>query len=152
MAKKPQFRAKNKLARYIPEEYRQSTKRASASAFIEDPEATKDGLSVNSLEIETTNQIAANYAAKFSKTRPVGVCVHTIEQYNTAAMEAGLTFQWDITIWKHFPPPGGEQSYEHNPKPHNDSHSLVKYTCQFNDYQEIRFATRMANKPRFKMV
>lgn len=154
MALKPNFRQDDKLARYIAREYRQNNNRAKVPAFMEDHAATRDGLSVNSLEIETENQIAANYAMQFKDDRPVGVSIHTIDQYNTAAAEAGTTVRWIIEseAWQHSSPNGDEESYRHNPKQNNDSHSLVRFTRHFDDHFEFRFAKRMAHKPRFKMI
>lgn len=146
----PTFEFNKRLARYIEPEYRQSNKRAKVAAFLEDIETT-NGLSVNSLEIHTENQIASIYSEKFGDPRPVALCVHTVEQYNQAANEAQLNvrFSDNQQCWVHSGPDGEEASYKYDPKAGNDSHCLVKFVTAFDKLQAMRFARRMAYKPTY---
>jgi hypothetical protein len=150
----PSFGANQRLARYIDPEFRQETRRAKPPAFMEEEGTTRDGLSVNSLEIHTENQIAAIYAEKFKEERPVALSTLSIEDYNRAAAEAGLSIQGyhaDDPHWTHVGPKGDEPSYRHDPKIKNESHCLVSYTRLLNEVAEFRFAVRMARKPTFRL-
>lgn len=151
----PTFRANQRLARYIDPEFRQENRRAKPAAFMEDDEATRDGLSVNSLEIQSENQIAAFYANKFNEARPVALSTPCVEDYNIAATEsAGLVisgYHADAPHWRN-PNNGAEEaSYLHNPKDKNESHCLVRYTRLLDEPTRFRFAVRMARKPTFRM-
>ena len=152
-AKKPTFEFNKKLARYIRAEYRQENRRAKPPAFMD--VNSKDGLSVNSLEVSTKNQIAAVYREKFPEdAKRVAICENKIEQYNDAAAGAGLFVEWVVEskAWFHSGSSGRMQSYIHDPKTNNDSHSLVKFTSGVDDFNEMRFAHRMARKPTFRLV
>jgi hypothetical protein len=92
---------------------------------MENEEGSKDGLSVNSLEIHTENQIAAIYAEKFDEERPVALSTPTIGDYNRAAEGVGLTiggYNEGEPHWTNPGPNGDEPSYKHDPKKGNDSH------------------------------
>ena len=151
--KKPTFGAQEKLARYIEPEYRQGSKRAKVGAFMEVHDATRNGLSVNSLEIHTENQIAAIYANKLDKLRPVAISISTIDDYNEAARAVNVAVAIEPTTkrWVHTGPNGSEESYKHDPKLNNDSHCLVRFTRHFNESQAFRFAHRMARKPTYRL-
>ena len=154
MAIRPRFRQLDELARYIAPEYRQNNKRACPSAFMEDHTATRDGLSVNSTEIQTEKQIAAIFEIKFNDPRPIGISTPKISDYNEAAAVAGTTVKRVIETeaWRHASPTGDEESYQYNPKTDNESHCLVRYTRHFDDFAELRFARRLAYKPTFKLI
>ena len=68
----PTFSEASELARYVPPEWCRRKNRPAPAAY-----QRKDNekyLSVNSTEVETTNQIAEIYATKFeSDTRPVAI-------------------------------------------------------------------------------
>lgn len=72
LKEKPDFDADADLYRFIDEIYYQDTNRASPAAFMEDEDATHDGLSVNSGEVETLNQVAANFSSKWSSLAAIG--------------------------------------------------------------------------------
>lgn len=154
MIKKPRFRIADKLARYIAPEYQQDNRRAKPPSFMEDHAATRDGLSVNSTEIHTENQIAAIFEKKFNDPRPIGISSPTIQDYNEAASSAGTMVRWliETETWEHASTTGGETSYQNNPKDGNESHCLVRYTRHFDDLADLRFARRMAYKPTFKLI
>ena len=138
-------------ARYIAPEYRQGTKRAKVPAFMEDQSATQNGLSVNSLEIHTENQIAAIYANRFNQQRPIAISTPKIDDYNKAARAVNVAIKFEPTTkrWVHTGPSGLEESYKHDPKRNDDSHSLIRYTRLFDEFQAFRFAHRMARKPTY---
>ena len=148
---KPTFEAQERLARYIEPMYRQGNRRAKVAAFLDDKKDS-NGLSVNSLEIHSEHQIASIYSEKFEDgARPVAMCIHTIEQYNQAAEEANLSIRFSqaLQCWSHTSSRGEEVSYKHDPKAKNDSHSLVRFTTAFGEFQAFRFARRMAYKPTY---
>lgn len=150
----PKFREIDRLARYIEPDYRQGNRRAKPPAFMSEPGTQDNGLSVNSVEIHTENQIAAIYEKKFSDSRRLAISTPNIEEYNAAAIEAGTQIRWSIyrTRWEHPGDIAPDASYVHDLKVGNESHCLVKYTTSMGDYAELRFARRMAYKPTFKMI
>lgn len=150
--KKPIFAPHHQIARYIREEERQNNGRAKPTAFMEDADATRDGLSVNAVEVETINQIAAVYAEKFENgKRPVALCVHDVADYNEAADAHGVTVRpHDEWEWSHTTANGEAPSYVLNPRPRNNSHCLVKYSSMLGD-REWYFSRRLARQPKFKM-
>jgi hypothetical protein len=120
---------------------------------MDDGEGRKDGLSVNSLEIHTSNQIAAIYAEKFNEKRPVAPSTPTIEDYNRAAEGVGLMiggYYNDEPHWTNPGPNGDEPSYKHDPKTGNDSHCLVRFTRLLDEKTAFLFAVRMAYKPTYR--
>ncbi len=148
----PTFAAQERLARYIRPEYRQGTNRAKLGAFMEDETATRSGLSVNSLEVHTENQIATICEGKFNDPRPVALSIPTVGEFNESANAARI----EVAIhaakrrWMHSGPNGLEDSYKHDPKLSNESHCLIKYTRLFDNLQKLRFARRMAYKPTYR--
>ncbi len=148
----PTFEAQERLARYIRPEYRQGNKRAKLGAFMEDEAATKDGLSVNSLEVHTENQIATICEAKFNDPRPVALSIPTVDDFNESSNAAKFRVAVHAAKqgWTHSGPDGLEESYRHDPKPGNESHCLIRYTRLFDKSQELRFARRMAYKPTYR--
>lgn len=150
----PRFRQKDRLARYIAPEHRKDGMRAKPPAFMEGQNSKKDGLSVNSLEVESINQIAKTFSAKFNEKGPVGISIPTIQEYNEAANHVGLQVLWSDanSRWEHQGPSAIEASFVQDPKDGNRSHCLVKFTLALNDYNDFRFACSMARKPTYRMV
>jgi len=150
--RRPTFGANEKLARYIEPEYRQNNRRAKPSAFVEDPDSKKNGLSVNSLEIHTENQIASIYSTKFNEPRPIAITIHTVADYNAAAQDVGIRVieNADSHIFEHEEADRRADSYRLDKKKGNESHCLVRYTRLFEEFQERRFAIRMAYKPTYR--
>lgn len=149
----PKFAASEPLARYIAPEYRQGNRRPKVTAFMEESSSTRNGLSVNSVAMQSEGQIAQIYSEKFeSGHRPVALSVHSVSQYNDAAAEVGILVSLDhgSATWMHNSPKGVAPSYKFDPKPGNPSHCLVAFTIAFTRDQEFRFARRMAFKPTFK--
>lgn len=151
----PTFAEGEPLARYIAPEYRQGSRRPKVTAFMEDSASTRNGLSVNSVAMQSEGEIAQIYSAKFENgRRPVALTVHSVAQYNEAAAEVGVivTRDQDGGVWTH---PSGKETaaaYRFDPKLGNPSHCLVAFTTVFNGDQEFRFARRMAFKPTFKDI
>jgi hypothetical protein len=56
LKERPDFDSASELFRYIPEIYYQDSRRAKVPAFMEDAEETRNGLSVNSGEVETITE------------------------------------------------------------------------------------------------
>lgn len=148
----PTFAAQERLARYIRPEYRQGKKRAKPGAFMEDEAATKDGLSVNSLEVHTENQIATICEVKFNDPPPFALSIPTVDEFNESAnvVRIGVEIHAAKQRWMHSGPNGLEDSYKHDPKPGNESHCLIRYTRLFDNLQKLRFARRMAYKPTYR--
>jgi len=149
----PTFAAQERLARYIRPEYRQGTNRAKLGAFMEDETATRNGLSVNSLEVHTENQIATICEGKFNDPRPVALSIPTVGEFNESANAARI----EVAIhtakrrWMHSGPNGLEDSYKHDRKLSDESHCLIRYTRLFDNLQKLRFARRMAYKPTYRV-
>lgn len=154
--KVPRFRVGDRLVRYIAPEHRQSSRRAKPGAFMEDVATTsRDGLSVNSLEMATKKQIATIYSVKFSDPRPVAISSPTIATYNNAVQAATtISISWNSarSRWEHQGPNGLETSYLHNPKHNNESHCLIRYTRHLDDFEQLKFARRMAYQPTYESV
>lgn len=149
----PKFAESEPLARYIAPEYRQGNRRPKVTAFMEESSGSRNGLSVNSVAMQSEGQIAQIYSEKFeSRHRPVALTIHIVSQYNEAAAEVGIlvSLDKDKATWTHQSPKGVAASYKFDPKPGNPSHCLVAFTTAFTVDQEFRFARRMAFKPTFK--
>lgn len=155
----PTFAPNQRLARYIRPEYRQRTRRAKPPAFMQDPETTNDGLSVNTLEVHTDNQIAAIYREKFKAELadgaiPVAMSTPRVEDYNIAAEGVGMAIAGHYPQEPHWTNPGpdghDEPSYVLNDKPKNESHCLVRFTRLLDEAAEFRFAVRMARTPTYR--
>lgn len=150
----PSFGKSEKIARYVAPENRQKNRRAKIAAFIEDNVTPRTGLSVNSLEVHTENQIASIYEKKFGDARPLGIAFRKISDVNTASADANITVQWDDDQqkWQYERQAAFHDAYRHDKKATDDSHSLCRMTMHFDDHQDLKFARRIASKPTYKML
>jgi hypothetical protein len=155
----PTFSEDAFLARYIKPEYRQGSRRAKVTAFMEDQDATQNGLSVNSIEVESEGEIAEVYAKAFDEERPVALCVHTVADYNSAADQAGTGIRRNEAsgAWEHDDCGSVVRSYKHDPKDKtanklaNKSHCLAVFTTSFDALAALKFARRMAYKETYDL-
>lgn len=115
-AGEPKFAEGKQLARYIPPRFRQENRRAKKSAFMEDAGSTRDGLSVNALEVHSANQIAAIYEKKFKDPRPLAISTPEISKYNDSANAVGIKIIWDTnkSSWFHIGTTGPDKTYVHD--------------------------------------
>ena len=137
------FGANQRLARYIDPEFRQRDEKGKATSIYgrrgEQPE-TVSPLTVSKFTLNNF-KITAIYAEKFKEERPVALSTPSIEDYNRAAAEAGLSIQGyhaDDPHWTHVGPKGDEPSYRHDPKIKNEFHCLVSYTRLLNEVAEFK--------------
>jgi hypothetical protein len=139
------------LARYVDKGQLAGGRRATSAAFLTD--ADEDYLSVNSLELESTEQIADCYRLMFVRdASDVAVSLHTIDQYNKSSNAAGVTITYNNTAsrWEFLKASNAAQAYTHEPKekqrdrPASPSHCGAWYTKAFSGTQERKFTRRMA--------
>ncbi len=158
----PTFASRAQLVRFIDPEHYQDNGRANVAAFIDDDSlsnAKYDGLSVNSMELHTRNQIAAIYEDKKKAARPIAVSVHLVSDYNSAFAGAGIAIEEVVhgeppqAVWTFAAHGAQRPAYEHDPRDGNKSHCLVKVTCGFRTpLQWLQFARRLAYKPTYELV
>ena len=159
----PKFSAKARVVRYIDEINRLSGNRTSAAAFIEPPSGKPDDhLSVNSLEVETLQQIAKYHRWRAQGDRgQVALSEHKVHEYSDGAAKAGVTIYYDRheSRWQ-FSMRGSapEDAYKHRPvKPHysdtgsseimgSPSHSGIEFKRALSLHAAARFARRMSGK------
>ena len=146
----PKFRASDKLARYIHPEFRRANgNRPKLGAYLKSE--NEKYLSVNSLEIETINQVADTYAKKFETgQRPVAIAAPTVSDYNDAAHVADIEITFNSTkkIWE-YNYQGSRAAYKHYRADNNISHCGVEYVEKFNKYQNFKYSRRMAMKDTY---
>lgn len=150
----PDFDEKSEVFRHIRAIYYQSDRRAKFPAFMEGNSASRNGLSVNSGEVQTINQVASIYAINSGEDRPVAISIHSVEDYNTAAARVSVNVTYDAgqRAWVFTSADGVEHAYLHDSKTGNPSHCLARFTRHFDGKQAQKFAMRMAYKPRYTMV
>jgi len=150
----PDFDENSEVFRHIRAIYYQSSRRAKFPAFMDENSASGNGLSVNSGEVQTINQVASIYASKSGEDRPVAISNHSVGDYNTAAarVSVSVTYHTELRAWIFPSTEGVEHAYLHDPKVGNPSHSLVRFTRHLDDKQAQKFAMRMAYKPSYTMV
>src|SRR5215207_6052614 len=151
----PTFSERKELVRYISDANRLSGNRASVAAFYHDDsneDPANEHFSVNSLEIETLNQIADYHRWKWqSSTEKVALCIHRVHEYNDAAKKSNVRIR-KATKWE-FTAGGGvwEDAYRSRPvypygePPHGSpSHCGVEFVRAIkNPYEMGKFARRM---------
>ena len=148
----PDFSSGKKLARYIRSDWRQPNGRPAPLAFRKARPSEK--LSVNTLTIETERQIAAAFAGNWENgKRPVAMTVCNVEKYVDAANAAGITLTEVSAIknWSFQTGVGIQPGFSHTPKGWSVSHSECNFTASFAEFQDFRFAGRMAAGTTYKM-
>lgn len=150
----PDFDEKSEVLRHIRAIYYRSSRRAKFPAFMEENRASGNGLSVNTAEVQTINQVASIYATKSGEDRPVAISIHSVGDYNTAAARVSVDVSYDVgeRAWVFTSADGVEHAFLHDPKTGNSSHCLVRFTRHFDEKQAQKFAMRMAYKPKYTMV
>jgi hypothetical protein len=150
----PKFPADSRLLRYIDRDERHG-KRASHGAFMPNP--GEDHLSVNSLELESAEQIAEYYGdALGSEDGKVAIVTHTVREYNDSGKKAGcwIEFYKADSTWV-FPEISGQQAvaYRHRPVKRSEeypytswSHCGVEFVRALADVKVRQFARRMAKR------
>jgi hypothetical protein len=164
----PRFSAKARLVRYVDEINRLSGNRASPAAFIDPPTGEPgDHLSVNSLELESVQQIARYHRWRGQGGRGrVALIEHKVHEYSDAAIKAGVPIYYDrhASCWQFSMPDGApEAAYRHRPvKAHNSetggsdqmespSHCGAEFKRALSLHAAARFARRMSGK-RFHLA
>lgn len=146
----PTFYRKGQFARYV-DKRELAGRRATSAAFLTDK--AEEYLSVNSLELESSEQIANCYRKIFlSEGSDVGVTLHSIDQYNKSSNAAGVTVTYNkgSSRWEFVRAGTPSPAYTHEPikkqrdRPPSPSHCGVWYTKSFSETQERKFARRMA--------
>ena len=149
----PDFTRNKKLARYVRKEWRQPNGHPVPLAFRRENSADK--LSVNTLSIETERQVAAAYAKKWENSRrPVAMTICNVEKYVDAAKVTGVELT-EVSAQKNwsFQDDGGTRpGFSHTPKDWSVSHSECNFTASFAEFQDFKFAGRMAAGTTYKMI
>jgi hypothetical protein len=151
---KPTFPAKSHLCRYIDRDEKHG-KRASYGAFMPNP--GDDHLSVNSLEVETLQQIAEYYGGALgNEDGNVAVCIHTVLEYSDSGKKAGcwIEFNRAASAWE-FSEINGLRAaaYRHRPVHHSEgfpyaswSHCGVEFVRVLADVKLRQFARRLTKR------
>lgn len=141
-----------KLARYVRKEWRQPNGRPVPLVFRKNN--PDDKLSVNTLSIETERQIAASYASKWeTDVRPVAMTVCEVKKYVDASKFVGVELSENKAEknWSFQSASDIEPAFSHTPKDWSESHSECNFTATFGDFQDFKFAGRMASGTTYKM-
>jgi hypothetical protein len=111
----PTFSERSVLVRYIDEDQRFKTGRPAPAAFMANP--GEKYLSVNSLEVESLQDIAAYYRVRFTPSA-VAVTQHKVTSYNDAARKGSVALTRVGGMW-HFTDGAGtaQLAYEQHPVP-----------------------------------
>jgi hypothetical protein len=149
--KSPRFQKSSKLARYVPDRCLSgdAKPRVSSVAFHLNP--GEEYLSVNSLEIESTQQIAKCYLALFgTSTRGVPLCTHKIAHYLKSAKDVGLIIAAGQSSWEFVADGKQRLAFTHDPiqkqstRPASPSHCGVRFVRFLDELQQRKFARGMA--------
>lgn len=156
--KVPTFSAKSKLVRYVDELHRLSGNRPAAATFLPDPPSanpSNDHMSVNSLEVETMNQIAAYHRWNWQNNMgEVGLCVHKVHEYSDAGKKCGIAVSYNKSSAKWMFSADRaklEEAYRHRPVKIGDknplgspSHSGVEFARALKQHKAGQFARRLS--------
>ena len=160
---KPTFSERSELVRYVSGVNRLKNNRPAVAAFLPDQPAEdpkKEYLSVNSLELERIDVVAAYHRALWQQgSGKVALSVHKVFEYSDAARKCGVDLNYDreSTTWKFRNGSKQEVAYKHHPVlgshiPLNSkSHSGVEFIRALDEYAADKFARRMAGK-RFHLL
>jgi hypothetical protein len=147
----PAFSERSVLVRYIHEDQRFKKNRPALAAFVASPGEAY--LSVNSLEVETVQQIAAYYLARFRTSNPVALTQHKIATYNDAARKAGVAVTHVSGSWRFTDAAGQVQvAYQQHIVPSTPtllgsrSHSGFECVRAMNELNARKAARRLASK------
>lgn len=156
----PEFQVSDELCRYVEPGYRHPNRIQTGAFKLRPDEAS---LSVNSLEVDDLGAVAEIFAHNIERgPRPVAVAIRTVDDFNQAAVNAGVAVTFDnsanafvfnksgslLPAYKFTP----KKKQVDPPKLENGSHCDVDLVSGMDAYQEHRFAVRMAFRPYYKMV
>lgn len=125
---KPTFAEHSELARHVDPDELKNGGRVSSAAFVPNP--SENYLSVNSLEIETQQDIATYYRNIFQNgSGEVAIACRKISDYNTAASNAGIMIKVSNLDgkWKYYADGSPEEAYKHRQTNMSYSHCGVEY-------------------------
>jgi hypothetical protein len=145
----PTFAGSSELARYVRPEDLKKSHRVSSAAFL--PASNDTHLSVNSLELESPQDIAVYYRERFqSGIGTIAIACRKVNDYNTAASSAGVTIHYDRSEskWKYHTDQGLSDAYKHRPIPRRShSHCGVEYISNQLAYlKQKQIARRLRGK------
>jgi hypothetical protein len=150
MREKPEFKAKSELARYVDKDEYMRGGRVTSGAFLPNP--GDDHLFVNSLEIESINDIA-NYFSKVFEESTIQICTRKISEYRNSTSGTSIHIHYDRRekkwifqvndqlkdAFKHRP--------RHTPPPKSISHCGVEFINSSVGYSDLKkIARRLAGK------
>ena len=152
--KTPTFKLNRELARYVDIDELQGG-RVSSSAFIPNP--GEDYLSVNSIEVESLNDIATYYCNVFKNgIGAVAIACRKVSEYNEAAKKSDvrIIFSRAECKWKCNLNDNYHDAYKHRPTEKSYSHSGVEYLGNTLNYLTIKkIARRLSgNKPHIHTI
>jgi hypothetical protein len=162
----PKFAAKSRLLRYIGEDDRLSGNRPAVTAFEPDPllpgvDANDQHLSVNSLEVETVDEIAAYHRLNWQANKgKVALSEHQVHHYTDAGRKCSAVIDYNQTdgVWEFVEKSQRFHAYRHRPVRPNKknalgsaSHCGVEFIRVLNSYHATRFAALLAKKGRFHL-
>jgi hypothetical protein len=146
--KQPTFASNKELARWVDEVHLGNGGRVSSAAFL--PIDGEKYLSVNSLEIESTSQIADYYRSKFLRgSGNVYVSCLKVIDYTAAAKEAGVRIRFDRlkSSWLFEHNGNYQDAYLLRANHLSASHCGVETIVSMRDDTPNKFARRLAGKP-----
>jgi hypothetical protein len=134
-----------------------SGNRPAVATFLPDPPSSnpsQDHLSVNSLDVETIDQIARYHQWKWQNEKgEVALCIHKVHEYSDAGRKCGIAITYDkhtakwlfsLDVTKF------EEAYKHRPVPTfsnpfgSPSHSGVEFARALKEHNATKFARRLS--------
>ncbi|NQU63591.1 MAG: hypothetical protein HQ517_04820 [SAR324 cluster bacterium] len=145
MTAKPEFIAKSELARYVDKDEYMKGGRVTSGAFLPNP--GDDYLSVNSLEIESINDIA-NYFSKVFGESTVKICTRKVSEYNNSTSGTAIHIIYDrrqkkwIFQVNSLPKEAFEHRPRYTPPPKSISHCGVEFINSSVEYSVLKQISR----------
>lgn len=160
--REPTFAERSELVRYVHPIHRLRGNRPAVATFLEPPsQEPKPYLSVNSLQVESLQDIAAYHRAIWQDNKGrVALSSHKVSHYTDAGRKCGIqiSYDHDTFTWS-FRGDGAnfEEAYKHHPvlrsgRPRSPSHCGVEFIRALkNRNDQDKFARQMIGK-RFHLV
>ncbi len=144
----PRFAANSELARYVSPLHLMKGGRISSAAFL--LKLGEEYLSVNSVEIESLQEIAAHYRRDIQKNnQKVAVASLKILAYNRAALIAGISIVRRNQTWFFNFQGSPLPAYKLRITQLSKSHCSVDFVRAYpSELAEKKFAWKMASEPR----
>jgi len=152
----PSFATRSELARYVDPDELKRGGRVSSGAFLPNPD--DDYLSVNSLEVESLQTIAAYYQRQFKAgVGEVAAICCKVWAYNDAARRACISIKFNRTEskWTYDAGWGPADAYKHRPQtrtPMSYSHCGVEYINAKADELIVKKIARRLSRQRPHLV